>query len=94
MDEILKHYEKLAQENVTSNHDSEGREDTYMNNNKGSQHSNMKEYIINRIPASCEQEENQKQIPIHRNREKPEENTKTQTHYGRVSRKLDSLTYY
>ena len=30
-DAILKHYEKLAHENVTIKHDRKGREDTYMN---------------------------------------------------------------
>ena len=41
MNEILKNYEKLAQENVSNNHNSLGREDTFMSNNNDTQHSNM-----------------------------------------------------
>ena len=33
------------------------------------QHNNMQEHIVNTILVSCEQEENQKQITIHRNRD-------------------------
>ena len=64
VDEILKHYEKPAQESVKSNHDRCKREDTYMNNNNDIQHSNIEEHIVNRITASCRQKENEKQIPI------------------------------
>ena len=65
-----------------------------MNNNSDTQCSNMQEHIVNRIPASCEQEENPKQIPIHSNRAKSDENTNIQTCYGRISRKLHRLTYH
>ena len=41
VNEILQNYENLAQENVSNNHDSQGMEDTYMNNNNGTDHSNM-----------------------------------------------------
>ena len=44
MDMILKQYGKLTEENVTSNHESQLREDTYMNNNNDTQHSNMPEH--------------------------------------------------
>ena len=49
----LKNYEKLAKENVTNNHDSQGAEDTYMKTNNDTQHSNIQENIVNRIPTSC-----------------------------------------
>ena len=65
-----------------------------MNNNNDTQHSNMQEHTANMIPASCEQEENMKQIAIHRNRDKLDENTNTVTCYGRISRKPDRLTYH
>ena len=74
---------------MTSNPNSTGREDEYMNNNNDTQHSNMQEQIVNRIPASCEQEENPKQVPLHRNIDEPDESTNTQTCYERVSRKAD-----
>ena len=41
VDEILQQYGKLAQENVTYNHDSQRREDRHMSNNNDTQHSNM-----------------------------------------------------
>ena len=66
----------------------------HMKNNSDTQHSNMQEYIVNRIPVSSEQEENQKQIPIHKNIDKLDERTNTQTHYRRINRKLDRLTYH
>ena len=88
LDDILKHCEKPANKNMTSIHESWGRKDTYINNNNGTQHSNMQEHIVNRIPASCEQEENQKQIPIHRNIGKPDERAITQ------SKKCNRLTYH
>ena len=37
-----------------------------MNNSNDAQHSNMQQHN-KKIPPSCEQEENLKQIPIHRN---------------------------
>ena len=46
-----------------------------MNNNNDTQCSNMQEHRVNRIPASCEQEENQKQISIHKNIGKLDERT-------------------
>ena len=61
-----------------------------MNNENNTQHSNMQKHIVNRIQASCEQEE----IPSHKNQGKPDERINTQTHYGRISRKLDRLTYH
>ena len=94
VNEILKNYDKLAQENIRSNYDSQGREDTFMNNNNATQHTNMQTHLVNRIPARCEQEENEKQIPIHKNIGKLDERTNTQTPYGRISRKLDRLTYH
>ena len=54
----------------------------------------MQEHIVNMIPDSYEQEENKKQIPIHKNIGKPDERTNTQTHYRRISRKPDRLTYH
>ena len=63
-----------------------------MNNNNDTQHSNKQEPIINRIPASFEQEENLKQIPTHKNISKLVERTNIQTCYGQINRKLDRLT--
>ena len=77
VDEILKHYEKLANKNVTIDHNRQGREDTSMNNSDDTQHINMQEHIVNQIPVSHKQEENQKHIPIHLKRDKPDENTNT-----------------
>ena len=67
---------------------------TYMNNNNDTNHCNIQEHIINRIPASCEQEEDQKQIPVHTKIGKLDERTNIQTCYGRIRRKLDQLTYH
>ena len=94
VNEILKNYEKLAQENMTWNHDGQGKEDTYMKNNNNTQHSNMQDHIENRKLASSEQEENNKQIPMHKNTGKLDERTNTQTCSGRKGRKLDRLTYH
>ena len=93
MGEILKHYEKPAHEYVTINHDRQGRENTYMNNGNDTQHSNMQEHIVNQTPLNHKQEENQKHIPVHQNRDKPDQNTNTQTYYRIVIKKLDRLTY-
>ena len=65
-----------------------------MNKNNETQHSNMQDHIVIRIPASHEQEGNQKQLPTHKNIDKLDERTNTQTHYGRISRKPDRLTYH
>ena len=43
------------------------------------QQSNMPEHIVDWIPGNSEQEENLSQIPVHRNRDKPDENTNTPT---------------
>ena len=94
MNEILKNYKNLAQENVTNNHDSLGIKHKFMDNNNDTQLSNMQEHIVNRILASCENEENKKQIPIHKNIGKLDERTNTQSCYGRISRKPDILTYH
>ena len=40
MNEIPKRYEKLVQENVSNDHDSLGKEDTFMNNKNDTWHSN------------------------------------------------------
>ena len=50
----------------------------------------MQEHIENRIPASSEQEE----IPSHKNKGNLDERINTQTHYGRISRKPNRLTYH
>ena len=78
---------------MTKNHDSWENEDTSMNINNDTQHSSMQEHIVKRIPASCEQEENNKQIPTHKNMDKQDERANTQMCYGRISRKQDRLTY-
>ena len=54
VNEILKNYEQLAQENVSNNHDSRGKEHQYMNNHNDIQHNNMQEHVANRITASHE----------------------------------------
>ena len=51
----MKNYEKLVHENVSNKHDSLRRADTFMKNKNDTQHSNMQEHTMNRIPASCEQ---------------------------------------
>ena len=65
LDDILEHFEKLAHKNVRINHDRQCRENTYMNNSKDTQHSNIKEHTVNQVPVNCKQEENQKHIPVH-----------------------------
>ena len=81
LNEILKNYEKLVQENVSNKHGSLRREDILMNNKK-TQHNNMQEHIEKRIPTSCEQEE----IPSHKNKGKLYEKNNTQTCYRRISK--------
>ena len=88
--EILKNYEKLVQENISNKLESLRREDTFMNNKNDKQHSKMQQQIENMIPASCEQ----KEISSHTNKGKLDERINTQTHYGRISRKLNWLTYH
>ena len=73
MNEILKNYEIIVQENISDKHNSLRREDTLMNNKNDTQHSSMQEHIENRIPASCEQEE----IPSHKNKGKLDERINT-----------------
>ena len=64
---------------MTNDHDSLGRNDTFMNNYNDTQHSNMQEHIVNRIPTGCEQEESEKQIPTHKNIGKLDDKSNTQT---------------
>ena len=94
MDEILKHFDKQAQENLTINYDKERKEDTSVNSNSDTQQSNMQEHIVNWISAHSEQEENPSHIPVHMNRDKPDENTNTCPFYGRIVKKPDRLTYH
>ena len=88
LDEILKHHEKLAHENVTIIHDRQGREDTYMNSSNDTWHSNLQEHNVNEIPVTCKWEKGQMHILIHWNRYRPDENASPQTCYGRVIKNL------
>ena len=54
----------------------------------------MPEHIVNWIPANSEQKKNLRHIPVHRNRDKPYENTITHTQYGRIVKNPDRLTYH
>ena len=79
MDEILKHFEKQDSKNVTIYHNKQRKEDISVNSYSDTQQSNMQEHIVNHIPANSEQKGNLKHIPVHRNRDKPDENTNTHT---------------
>ena len=46
-----------------------------MSSNSDTQQSNMPEKIVDQIPANKEHEENLEHIPVHRNRDKPDDNT-------------------
>ena len=65
VDDILKHNETLAHENVTVKHDRQGRENTCMNNSNDTEHRNMQKHSVNQVPVNHKPEENQKHIPIH-----------------------------
>ena len=54
--EILKHFRKQAQENVTVILDKQRKEDTSVSINGDTQQSNMQEHTANWIPANSEQE--------------------------------------
>ena len=43
--EILRHFEKQAQENVTINHDKQGEEDTFMDRKSETQQSNIRNIL-------------------------------------------------
>ena len=76
------------------NHNKQRKEDTSVNSNSDTQQSNMQEHIVNWIPANSEWEKNLIHIPLHRNRDKPDENTNTYTQYERTVKKPDRLTYH
>ena len=94
MDEILICFENQAQEHGTFNCDEQRREDTCDNSKNYTQQSNMQEHNENWIPTNSKQKGNLKHIPVHMNGDKPDENTKTYTQYGRLVKKPDRLTYH
>ena len=65
-----------------------------MNNKSAIQNSNAQGYSINNVPNNQEQTGNIKQTPTNGNIDKPDKSINTWTHYGRLSRKLDRLTYH
>ena len=72
---------------MTINHDRQRKEDTHVNSNNDTQQNNMEEHVVNGIPANSEQEENLRHIPVHGNRDQPDENNNTNTQYGRIVEK-------
>ena len=91
MDEILKHFEIQAQENVAINCDKQRKKHISVSSNSDS---HIPLFFVNWIPANSEQEENLKHIQVHRNRGKPDENTNTYTHYEQIFKKPNRLTYH
>ena len=92
MDKILKQFEKQVKENVKVNCDKQRKEIMSVTSKSDTQQSNMQEHIVNCMPAKNKKEESLRHTPVHRNREKPDENTNTCTQYGRIVKKQDRLT--
>ena len=66
-------------ENLSNNQESQEKEYKYVNIN--TQHANMQQLIVNMIPVSCKQEENQMQISKHKTIDSLDKRTNTQTCY-------------
>ena len=65
-----------------------------MNNKSDMQNSNTQGHTINNVPNNWEHTGSIKQTTTYGNIDNPDENINTHTCYGRLSRKLDRLTYH
>ena len=94
LDKILKQYESLCTNNVQNiDKDRRRREETDVKNHNDTLTSIVQRHTINNTPIIVniqESSRNHQQIGI----EIRDENMNTQTHYGRISRKLDRFTYH
>ena len=97
LDKILKQYKTLSPYNVPNNAKNRRKEETYMNNHSDTQTCNTQGCNISNVPFNWEHTGIINQAPTYGTNghiEKTAENINTQTQYGRISRKLDRLTYH
>ena len=96
VDDILKHFEKHTQQNVTYTHNKQVNKDT-VNITSDSQQSDMQDKITkdssqSQIAVHNEQKENPNYLSIHSDHEELIESTTTCTRYGRIVKWPDRLT--
>ena len=92
LDKILKQTESLFPHNVQNNDEERRREETDMNNNSDTRTSSAQGHTLNNTQNNHKHKRVIKRASKNGHIDKSDENSNTQTCYGRVSRKPDGLT--